>query len=76
MSSVLMRYMHNTFSRPSLAFDASKSCRVSAAGPAGTGPSMLGRFVQAHCNDISIFSKTREEHLAWCSKPCCTTNSV
>ena len=26
-------------------------------------PPMLGRFVQLYCNDILIFSKTREEHL-------------
>ena len=62
MSSVLMRYMHHIFGRPSLAFDASG--QVSAAGPAGTGPSMLGRFLQVYCNDILIFSKTRNEHLA------------
>ena len=31
MSSVLMRYMHHIFGRPSLIFDASG--RVSAAGP-------------------------------------------
>ena len=31
MSSVLMRYMHHIFGRPSLVLDT--SCRVSAAGP-------------------------------------------
>ena len=62
MSSVLMRYMHHTFGRPSLVFDA--SCRVSAAGPPGSGPPMLGRFVLVYCEDILIFSKTHKEHLA------------
>ena len=54
MSSVLMppvmRYMHHIFGRPSLIFDASG--RVSAAGPPGSSPPMLGRFVQVYCDDI------------------------
>ena len=45
MSSLLMRYMHSIFGRPT------------------TSQPMLGRFVQVYCDDILIFSKTREEHL-------------
>ena len=60
MSSVLMSYVHRNFGSPSPTFKASG--RVSEAGPAGTGPSMLVRFV--YCDDILIFSKTREENLA------------
>jgi hypothetical protein len=62
MSSILMLYMHSIFGcrcRPVLSFDASGRARP------GNCPPMLGRFVQAYCDDIMIliFSKTREEHL-------------
>ncbi len=63
MSSLLMRYMHSIFSRQALVFDVAGRAAPGAAAPAGPAPSMLGRFVQAYCNDILIFSKTREEHL-------------
>jgi hypothetical protein len=58
MSSLLMRYMHRIFGRP--------------VGPLGTGrdeagaplPSMLGSFVQVYMDDVLVFSRTKEEHLA------------
>ncbi len=62
MLSVLMHDVYSIFCRPELSF-----CSTDwAHRPAGEGrptPPMLGRFVQVHCNDIFIFSKTREEHL-------------
>ena len=60
MSSVLMRYMHSIFGRPVLSFDSTGRVCPHAGG--GLAP-MLGRFVQVYCDDILIFSKTRDEHL-------------
>ncbi len=62
MLSILMRYMHSIFGRSALSFDSTGRARP-LAGSLGTGAPMLGRFVQVYCDDLVIFSKTREEHL-------------
>ena len=58
-----MRYMHHIFGRPSLVFDAACRALHHAGPPSIAAQPRLGRFVQAYCDDILIFSKTREEHL-------------
>ena len=62
MSSVLTRLMLSIFGRPELSFGSTGRALPVARAP-GTGPPMLGRFVQVYCHDMLIFSKTREEHL-------------
>jgi hypothetical protein len=66
-----MLYMHSIFGLRVLSFDA--SC---LALP-GTCPPMLSLSVQVYCENILIFSKTREDHLMhllmvlemlWCHK--------
>ena len=58
----LMRYMHNTFSRPSLAIDSAGWALCHACPPCLASQPMLGRFVQVYCDNILISSKTRGEH--------------
>jgi hypothetical protein len=57
MSSILVLYMHSIFCRPVLSFNAAGRARP------GTCPPMLCLFEQVYCDDILIFSKTREENL-------------
>ncbi len=66
MSSALMRSTHSIFGR--LGLSTRPAGRAASLGlvPAprpSPGP-RLGRFVQVYCDDIFIFTKTREEHLA------------
>ena len=60
MSSVLMRYMHSIFGHAALPFDSAGRVLTAGHGGTGGGSPMIGRFVQVYCDDILMFSKTRE----------------
>ena len=55
-----MRFMHSIFCRCAVSTDSTGRAQP-AIGPLGCGAPILGWFAQVRCDDVPIFSMTREE---------------